>query len=152
MTSTQAGRMRKERATTQVDRPADEVWATIRDFGDLTWFPGVESCTHDGDTRWIRMLGLDLDVVERQVSVDHELRTYTYRLVGELDVPPAFPGGPARRIHGLEATLSVHPRDGDDGDAVSTVVYDVETDDDIVDGTRDGYQHAIDHLKAQLER
>jgi hypothetical protein len=68
--------------------------------------------------------------------------------VGELDVPPAFPGGPARRIHGLEATLAVHPL----GDAVSTVVYDVETDDDMVDGTRDGYQHAIDHLKAQLER
>ncbi len=140
--------MRKERATTQIERPADEVWATIRGFGDLTWFPGVESCTLDGDTRWIRMLGLDLDVVERQISVDHERRTYTYRLVGELDVPPAFPGGPARHIHGLEATLSVHPLD----DGVSTVVYDVETDDDMVDGTRDGYQHAIDHLKAQLER
>jgi hypothetical protein len=140
--------MRKERATTQIERPADEVWATIRGFGDLTWFPGVESCTLDGDTRWIRMLGLDLDVVERQVSVDHERRTYTYRLVGELDVPPALPGGPARHIHGLEATLSVHPL----GDGVSTVVYDVETDDVMVDGTRDGYQHAIDHLKAQLER
>jgi hypothetical protein len=140
--------MRKERATTRIDRSADEVWATIRDFGDLTWFPGVESCTLHGDTRRIRMIGLDLDVVEHVVSIDHERRTYTYRLVGELDVPPAFPGGPPRRIHALEATLAVHAFD----DGASTVVYDVETDDDIVHGTRDGYQRAIDHLKAQLER
>ena len=93
------------------------------------------------------MEGLDLEIVERCVRHDDTARSYTYHLVGELDLD-AVPGLAGRgKLAGLEATLAVHAHD----ERTALVVYDVVAPEKIVDRTRDGYQAAIDALKAQLE-
>jgi len=140
--------MGKERATTLIERNADDVWATVRDFGDLSWFPHVESCTRDGDLRRIRMEGKTIDVVERVLSHDDEGRTYTYRLAEPLDLDSLGRPDLPPTLERLEATLTIEPNDA----STSRVLYDVDADQAVVRSTRDGYQRAIDHLKAQLER
>ena len=138
--------MGRDQATTVIQRPADEVWARIRDFGDLSWYPGVESCTLDGDIRTIRIQALDVEIVERQTNHDAAARTYTFCLIGEVNLEAVY-GDPNRILRNLEATITVHP----ENDSSSVIVWDVEADDDLVRGARDGYQNAIDSLKAELE-
>ena len=46
--------MGKARAEIDIDRPADDVWAVVGDFGGIAgWMPGIESCKVDGDDRVI---------------------------------------------------------------------------------------------------
>src|SRR5262249_9802470 len=42
-------RMPKALMETKIGRSADEVWARVREFPGLEWYPGVESCRLDGD-------------------------------------------------------------------------------------------------------
>ncbi len=91
--------MGEARAEITIDRPADEVWATIGNFGELTWMPGVETCVLEGDDRILGMLGMR--IVERQFSRDDEARTLTYGIV-DGDMKP--------EVH--EATITVMPAGG----------------------------------------
>lgn len=137
--------MAKARAETTIARPADKVWARIRDFGDVSWTPGVESCTLRGDERFIRMVGLDFEIVERLLSHDDAERTYSFCLSRELNLEPVF--GPGHVVRDLEATITVTPK----GESTSWVTFDVDTVDFMLDGTRAEYQGAVDNLKAELE-
>jgi Polyketide cyclase / dehydrase and lipid transport len=48
--------------TIQIDAPPAKVWATIADFHDLRWFPGVAKTTGEG--------GNEPGVAKRQLTLD----------------------------------------------------------------------------------
>lgn len=84
----------------------DEVWALVTDFGGLAdWFPGVDACTIDGGVRTVTTMGMDIE--EKQITNDGELRRLQYSIVG----------GPMVPAHHL-ATIDVL----DDGDG-ALIVY-----------------------------
>ena len=77
--------MGKASAQIDIDRPADEVWAVVGDFGGIAgWMPGVESCVVDGDDRVIKMMGME--VIERLESRDDDARVLVYGIVGGVPV------------------------------------------------------------------
>ena len=125
--------MGEARAEITIDRPADEVWAKLGNFGDLAWMPGVETCELDGDDRILGLFGMR--IVERQLARDDENRTYTYGIV-EGDMKP--------ELH--RATVTVMP-----AGSGSFVTWDVETDDNMVEGMQGAYTGALAALKEQLE-
>jgi carbon monoxide dehydrogenase subunit G len=126
--------MGEARAEITIDRPADEVWAKIGNFGELTWMPGVETCELRGDDD--RVLGMfGMTIVEHQYSRDDEARTLTYGIV-EGDMKP--------EVH--KATITVMP-----AGSGSFVTWDVETDDAMVEVMQGAYTGALVALKEQLE-
>ncbi|HEY3671991.1 MAG TPA: SRPBCC family protein [Acidimicrobiia bacterium] len=125
--------MGEARAEITIDRPADDVWAVIGNFGELTWMPGVETCELDGDDRILGMFGMR--IVERQLARDDEDRTLTYGIV-DGDMNP--------EVH--RATITVMP-----AGSGSFVTWDVETDDAMVEVMQGAYTGALGALKEQLE-
>jgi carbon monoxide dehydrogenase subunit G len=125
--------MGEARAEITIDRPADDVWAVIGNFGELTWMPGVETCELDGDDRILGMLGMR--IVERQLARDDEERTLTYGIV-DGDMKP--------EVH--RATITVMP-----AGSGSFVTWDVEADDNMVEVMQGAYTGALGALKEQLE-
>jgi Polyketide cyclase / dehydrase and lipid transport len=125
--------MGEARAEITIDGPADEVWAIIGNFGELTWMPGVETCVLEGDDRILGMLGMR--IVERQLARDDEARTLTYGIV-DGDMKP--------EVH--EATITVMP-----AGSGSFVTWDVRTDDAMVEVMQGAYNGALDALKSQIE-
>ncbi len=63
---------------------ADTVWALLGDPARLgEWFPGIESCTVDGDQR-IVTTGAGLPMPEQLLTVDPVLRRLQYRITAPL--------------------------------------------------------------------
>ena len=123
------------REETTIARPADDVWAVVRDFGGLAgWAPGVESCRVEGDDRILTLMGME--IVERLYRRDDDERVLVYGIVS----------GPVPVEH-HEATITVIPEGGS-----SRVTYDVDTDDAMVDVMRDAYAKTLVALKQKLER
>jgi carbon monoxide dehydrogenase subunit G len=125
--------MGEARAEITIDRPADDVWDVVGNFGDLLWMPGIESCELDGDDRILGMFGMR--IVERQFARDAEERTLTYGIV-DGDMKP--------EVH--RATITVMP-----AGSGSFVTWDVETDDNMVEVMQGAYTGALAALKEQLE-
>ena len=125
--------MGEARADITIDRPADDVWAVIGNFGELTWMPGVETSELDGDDRILGMFGMR--IVERQLARDDEGRTLTYGIV-DGDMKP--------EVH--RATITVMP-----AGSGSFVTWDVETDDNMIEVMQGAYTGALGALKEQLE-
>ena len=125
--------MGEGRAEITIDRPADDVWAVVGNFGDLMWMPGIETCELDGDDRILGMFGMR--IVERQLARDDEERTLTYGIV-DGDMKP--------EVH--RATITVMP-----AGSGSFVTWDVETDDNMVEVMQGAYTGALAALKEQLE-
>jgi carbon monoxide dehydrogenase subunit G len=125
--------MGEARAEITIDRPADDVWAVIGNFGELTWMPGVETCELEGDDRILGMFGMR--IVERQLARNDEDRTLTYGIV-DGDMKP--------EVH--RATITVMP-----AGSGSFVTWDVETDDAMVEVMQGAYTGALGALKEQLE-
>ena len=125
--------MGEARAEITINRPADDVWAKIGDFGEMAWMPGVETCERDGDDRIIGMFGMR--IVERQLRRDDEGRTLTYGIV-DGDMKP--------EVH--EATITVMP-----AGSGSFVTWDVTTDDAMVEVMQGAYSGALAALKEQME-
>ena len=126
--------MGEARAEITIDRPADEVWATVGNFGELTWMPGVDTSELDGDNRILGMFG-SMRVVEHQYARDDEGRTLTYGIV-EGDIKP--------EVH--RATITVIP-----AGSGSFVTWDVTTDDAMVEVMQGAYSGALEALKTLLE-
>jgi hypothetical protein len=129
-----------------IARNCDDVWARIRDFGDTSWVPNVESCTLVGEDRTIRMQGRQFELVERLTAHSEEHRSYSFCVVGEVDLQPLF--GPGHVLRDLRATLSVAPA----GASSARVTWAVETEPFVLDGTAAEYQGALENLKTLLER
>lgn len=141
------------RASVRINRSADDVWARIGDFGDPSWFPGLESWTLEGDQRTTAIAGMNLKHVERLVHRDEARRTYTYGTTGYIgDTLVTLEGGQVYDLNSMvgrhSATITVIPA----GESSSTVIYDVTMDDDHVESQSARYQAVLERLKAQMER
>ena len=132
--------MVKARAEIIIDRPADVVWARVRDFVDVSWVPGAERSQMDGDLRTVWMKGRESPVQQRLVHHDDVKREFGYRLATDVVL------GPGKSISGLEGTFAVTPQ----GDS-SWVTWDVDTDEFIAGNVSKEYQGALNNLKAMLE-
>jgi carbon monoxide dehydrogenase subunit G len=124
-------------ATTEItiDRPADDVWKLVAEFGGLAeWMPGVDSCVVEGDDRRLSMMGMQ--IVERLVRRDDDTRTLSYSIVG---------GDLSVEHH--EATITVSPA----GDG-SHVTWSVDVaPDSLVDVMSGAYDGALKSLKQKAE-
>lgn len=89
------------RAELKIDKPADEVWGLIGDFGNLSWIPNAKSLQLDGGIRTFQ-LGHST-VKHRSVNHDDAARSYTYALANDVTHNP----GETERA--TEATISVVP-------------------------------------------
>ncbi len=125
--------MGEARGEITINRSADDVWAKVGNFGELSWMPGVETCELDGDDRVLGMFGMR--IVERQYARDDEHRTLTYGIV-DGDMKP--------ELH--RATITVMP-----AGSGSFVTWDVEADDAMVEAMQGAYVGALTALKAELE-
>ena len=125
--------MGEARAEITIDRPVDDVWAVVGNFGDLTWMPGVEKSELEGDDRIISMFGMR--IVERQLNRDEEACILAYGIV-DGDMKPEH----------HEATITV----AEEG-AGSHVTWDVVTDDAMTEVMQGAYQGALQALKEKLE-
>jgi carbon monoxide dehydrogenase subunit G len=130
---------------TVIDRPADEVWARIRDFGEVSWIPNTESVQVEGDVRTVTMTGGKFKVSQRETAHDDANRSYSYEMAEPIDMSALF-GKPTVLEH-LEATLSVTPK----GEGSSVASYALETHDFMIGGVEAEYQGALDNLKVLLE-
>lgn len=121
---------------TTIDRPADDVWKVVADFGALdAWMPGIDACRVEGDERVLSMMGME--IVERLVRRDDAARTLVYSIIG---------GGLPVDRH--EATITVTPA----GDAASHVTWAVEVEpDSLVDVMSGAYRSGLDALKRHVE-
>jgi carbon monoxide dehydrogenase subunit G len=96
-----------------IDRPVEDVWKVVGDFGGLTgWSPGIETCVVHGEDRTITTMGME--IVERLYERDEQQHRITYGIVG----------GPVP-VEKHRATIAVYP----DGDG-SRVTYGMEVEPD----------------------
>jgi len=141
---------------TTIDRSADEVWATIRDFGFLDWYPHVATCVVDGNVRKVTTEGIDLETHEDLVHHDDQARTYSYGIVRYV--------GPTSFVTRRGATVDVAPTVGHTrativvepvADDRCAVRYELELDDgfdELLTSMSANYQLALEHLKAYVTR
>jgi uncharacterized protein YndB with AHSA1/START domain len=119
----------------RIARPAADVWALAGDPTALhTWFPGIVSCTVDGNQRVI-VMGTGLPMPEEILVIDHTQRRFQYRITAPL-------------FQHHRGTIDVI----DLGDDTCLVVYSTEADPRtmalvIAGGTLD----ALHELKRQME-
>ncbi|HVA02944.1 MAG TPA: SRPBCC family protein [Acidimicrobiales bacterium] len=124
--------MAKARAEIDIDRPADEVWAVVGDFGGIgKWMPGIESCHLDGDDRVLKMGSME--VIERLERRDEQARELIYGIVG--GVP----------VINHKATITVTPQGSG-----SHVTWDVDVDDEMLDLMHQVYQQSLQALKEHV--
>ena len=119
-----------------IDRPAEEVWKLVRDFGGLAaWMPGIDSCRVEGDDRILEMMGMEL--TEKLIRLDDDARTLVYG-IAKSPMP----------IEHHEATIAVTPVD----DQSSHVTYSVEVSpDSMTDAMSGAYASALKALKSRVE-
>ena len=68
----------------RINRPAADVWALAGDAAALhTWFPGIVSCTVDGNQRVI-VMGTGLPMPEEILVIDNNQRRFQYRITAPL--------------------------------------------------------------------
>ena len=123
------------RSELRIGRPADDLWAIVGDPARLAeWFPGVASCTVDGDERVVTT-DAGLSMPERLLTVDRLQRRFQYRITG-----PLF------REH--LSTVDVH----DLGDGTSLVVYSVDAEPSVMALVLGGAAAAaLERLRAMTE-
>ncbi len=68
------------RTEVRISRPPDEVWTLAGDPARIhEWFPGISSCTVDGDQRVVTT-GSGLSFPEQILTVDRLQRRFQYRI------------------------------------------------------------------------
>lgn len=117
-----------------IDRDPDEVWALVSQFGDLSYLPGVESCTVEGDVRTVNTMGMEIK--EQLVARSDEDRSFTYAIVA----------GPVP-VESHEATVTVQPQ----GDASRVTWAVTVTPDEALGLFVPVYEGSLKALKAHLE-
>lgn len=77
--------MANESVSTDLEVPPDKAWAMISDFHGLAgWFPGIDSCTAEGDVRVLSMMGLE--VREQLIERDDTAHKLVYSIVGGVPI------------------------------------------------------------------
>ena len=126
--------MATEAPEIHIDRSPEDVWALVGEFGDLSYMPGVESVTLDGDIRTVNTMGMEIQ--EQLVAKDDDDRTMTYAIVG----------GPVP-MESHQATISAHP----DGEGCRLVWEVTVVPDDAVGLFSGIYDGSLKAIKAHLE-
>lgn len=123
------------RSEIKVRASADDVWAVVSDSSRLVeWFPGVVSCTVEGDVRTV-VTGSGISMPEHILTVDRLLRRFQYRITG-----PVF------KEH--LSTVDVHEL----GDGTCLVVYGVDAEPSVMALVLGGAAGAaLENLKAIVE-
>jgi carbon monoxide dehydrogenase subunit G len=72
--------MASGKAEASIAKSPDEIWKVLSDFGGLvSYMPGVDSCTVDGDVRTVGTMGI---VVKEQLrELDNDARVLSYSVV-----------------------------------------------------------------------
>ena len=119
-----------------IDRPADDVWTVVHDFGGLSsWMPGIDSCRLEGDDRILEMMGMEL--TETLVRCDDDARSLVYSIT-KSPMP----------LEHHEATITVTST----GDASSHVTYGVDVaPEPMVEMMSGAYAGALQALKDRIE-
>ena len=74
------------RTYARIQRTADDVWKVIGDPSRIIeWFPGLSAVTVEGDVRTL-VTKSGLPVVEKIVTLDHDMRRFQYSITGPLPV------------------------------------------------------------------
>jgi len=67
-----------------INAPAEKVWDIIKDFGDMSWHPGIKSVTNDGGNKKgaVRVLSLTDGgtITEELKKYDEKNMTYAYKI------------------------------------------------------------------------
>ncbi len=113
--------MTRAYASTLIDAPVEVVWAAVRDFGNMSWIPGILECRiedgRDSDSvGCVRVFRVDdgSDASERLLELDDSRYRYVYTFV-----KPAFP------VENYVATFELIPvTDGDRTFAQWTATFD----------------------------
>jgi Polyketide cyclase / dehydrase and lipid transport len=139
------------RAEVVIARTAEEVWARIGNFVDVSWIPNTESSRLDGDVRTVRMKGSNklkgqnIEVSQQLLHHDDAARTYSYCLATNMDFESMF--GAGRKLTQFRGTIAVEPH----GDAAARVTFDIDTDEFLAGAINQEYQRALNNLKALME-
>ena len=68
----------------RISASADAVWDVVRRPESIPdWFPGVESCTVDGNVRVITT-AMGIEMPEEILTIDHLLRRFAYRVTAPI--------------------------------------------------------------------
>jgi carbon monoxide dehydrogenase subunit G len=123
------------RSEIRIDAPPDAIWAVVSDSTRLAqWFPGVASCTVEGDVRTV-VTGSGITMPEHILTVDRLQRRFQYRITG-----PVF----SEHL----ATIDVH----DLGDGSCLVVYGVDAEPSVMALVLGGAAGAaLENLKVLVE-
>src|SRR5438477_10615983 len=71
--------MASAKAEASIARNPDDIWKVIREFGDLGYMPGIDSCTVDGDVRTVGTMGIE--VKEQLRDLDDDARRISYSVI-----------------------------------------------------------------------
>ena len=100
----------KKCAEATINKPADEIWARIGNFTDISWIPGSEEAraTMDGDLRTVtrdawEKIGFSLQ--QRLTDHDDKRRTYSYVLPEPVNFEKI--AGPGKIANAIDGTLTV---------------------------------------------
>ena len=92
--------------TRQLQHKAEDVWAILRDFGNLSWVEGPSKVEVEGEgqgmVRRLHIPGMDTPIDEILDSIDESKRSLTYK-IPKNDIIP---------FDNYSATVSVSDKDG----------------------------------------
>ncbi len=71
--------MASAKAEASIACKPDDIWKVVREFGDLSYMPGIDSCTVDGDVRTVGTMGIE--VKEQLRDLDDDTRRISYSIV-----------------------------------------------------------------------
>lgn len=122
---------------TRINRPADEVWKVVADFGAIsTWFPPIAESSAEGGTRHCTLVD-GAQLTEELVTNDPALQRLQYRIV-------SAPFDPSFHL----ATIDVFDLDGG-----AFVVYSTDvTPDEHAGFIDEALETGLAGLKEHLER
>jgi hypothetical protein len=79
--------MAQTSVTEEIDRPAAEVWAVLRDFGNVPWMPGGDQATVEGSGVGMVRVLVGGAVRERLERVDEAAMELSYTIPLGMPVP-----------------------------------------------------------------
>ncbi len=138
-----------------IELPADEVWAVIREFDNVDWYPGVRLVDLEGDHRTVALDSSGMQI-EQSLARDDKSRTLTYRLTGFPGTAVLqLPDGSSRDLAAMAGHQGGHIVVSAAGDDAALLLYVTEADDgydEAIDDAAATHRAALEHLKQQLER